>query len=443
MACLVVFVFVAHVLAVQSKEAPYYQQPALTALPSLPKTARLSASDKVEADSISLHDSRHSDPFNLSKPSTFDPDSLLPQPATNDTNNQHPQLDRSTTDDTIRTTRHVRPSPVGSLHKQNLVPLPLGPIVLRDPRDVTPTITPSPANWESTNAKRRHQRSESTQDLLSNASRQPYLHHRETPYQRCSRRSTETLTMRMSPPENTMQSFLAQRSLAPQTTASTPSLSSSYKQHARDASSSSTQSTLNERPWTGTRLVRKRSNQSKASLGSPGDSDVEKEVLELNTIVEERRAEGNKHRSRNSHIPAVAPSMQVGARSETLDDIGSALSRPLTTRHAAYLTKTGSEVDSNQRPKSSRSTAHVSGWLSSVTTTSDEPFYKYAAEPQSRSRATSASSSVTALDSVSYTLESSPTTSKRYSRSLMITPLAPVDDCVDDAIRERQIGVAM
>lgn len=432
----------ANVLAVQSKEAPYSQQPALTALPSLPNTARLSASDKVEADSISLHDSRHSDPFNLSKPSTFDPDSLLPQSVTNERSSPHPQLDRSTTNETIRTTRHVRPSPVGSLHKQNLVPLPLGPIVLRDPRDLTPTTTPSPATWESTNAKHRHQRSESTQDLLSNASRQPYLDYRETPYQRCSRRSTETLTMRMPPPDNTTQSFLAHKSLAPQATASTPSLSSSYKQHARDASSSSTQSTLNERPRTGTRLQRKRSNQSKISLGSPADSDVEKEVLELNTIVEERRAEGNKYRSRNSHIPAVAPSMQVGARSETLNDIGSALSRPLTAHHA-HSTPPVSDANSNQRPKSSKSTAHVPGWLSSVTATSDEPIYKYSTEQRSRDRATSASSSVTALDSVSYTLESSPTTSRRYSRSLMITPLSPVDDCVDGAGRERQVGVAM
>lgn len=432
----------ANVLAVQSKEAPCSQQPALTALPSLPNTARLSASDKVEADSISLHDSRHSDPFNLSKSSTFDPDSLLPRSATDETSNSHPQLDRSTTNDTIRTTRHVRPSPVGSLHKQNLVPLPLGPIILRDPRDVTPTTTPLPANWESSNAKHRHQRSASTQDLLSNASRQPYLDHRETPYQRCSRRSTETLTMRMPPPENTMQSFLTQRSLAPQATASTPSLSSSYKQHARDASSSSAQSTLNERPRTGARLQRKRSNPSKTSLGSPGDSDVEKEVLELNTIVEERRAEGNKYRSRNSHIPAVAPSMQVGARSETLNDIGSALSRPLITHHA-HSTPPVSDANSNQRQKSSKSTAHVSGWLSRVTKTSHEPSYKYEADPQPRARTTSASSSVSALDSVSYTLESSPTTSKRYSRSLMITPLSPVDDCVDGAGRERQVGVAM
>ena len=171
---------------------------------------------------------------------------------------------------------------------------------------------------------------------------------------------------------------------------------------------------------------------------------MEKEVLELNTIVEERRAESNRVRSKdNHHVPAVAPSMQVGARSETLNDIGSALSRPLTVHHVnpgdAVV-----ELDSEElRPRSSR----VSGWLSSVTTNAkpgvshDEPFYKCDTDT-AQDRSLSVNSSGTALDSVLYTLESSPTTSKRYSRSLMITPLTPLDDGVGDD-GEQRVGIAL
>jgi hypothetical protein len=222
------------------------------------------------------------------------------------------------------------------------------------------------------------------------------------------------------------------------------SLSSSYRQHSRDISTSSSLNTLTEPPKNGARLQRKRSNQSKSSFGNPGDSDVEKEVLELNTIVEERRAEGNRVRSRDSrHIPAVAPSMQVGVRSETLNDIGSVLSRPL----AVYLPTTGEANTGLEGKEDHPRTSRVSGWLSNVTTSAktdadnNEPFYKYYADT-THERNISMNSSATAVDSGSHTLDSSPTTSKRYSRSLMITPLTPVDDDVGDD-RVRKVGIAL
>jgi hypothetical protein len=202
--------------------------------------------------------------------------------------------------------------------------------------------------------------------------------------------------------------------------------------------------TLTERPKTGARLQRKRSNQSKSSFGNPGDSDVEKEVLELNTIVEERRAEGNRVRSRDSrHIPAVAPSMQVGVRSETLNDIGSALSRPLAENHIRKADASLDTDDKEHRPRTSR----VSGWLSDVTTSTKseadnhETFYKYCAD-MTHGRNASVNSSGTAVDSALHTLDSSPTTSKRYSRSLMVTPLTPVDDGVGHD-GERRVGIAL
>lgn len=73
-------------------------------------------------------------------------------------------------------------------------------------------------------------------------------------------------------------------------------------------------------------------------------TDVDEAIRELNTIVEERRADA--YRSRNqspaflnrppmspsSHVPAIAPSLRVHVRSETLSDIGSAFSVPLVTK---------------------------------------------------------------------------------------------------------------
>jgi hypothetical protein len=401
----------------------------LTELPVLPNESHVSSKLDVDFYANSLHDSRHSDPFTLAKPLDFDPDSLLPSPATNEPKEEEVELALSVTNDTTRTHRHVRRNHSGSVHRQALVPISLGPVVLSDAPEVAPD-QPLPAMvWEDSKTKRQHQRSESTQQLLSNAARQPYFENRETPYQRCGRQSTETLAAKASAP--------------------TPSLSSSLRHHARDNSNSSSL-TLNERSRTGGRLQRKRSGQSKSSFGNAEDSDVEKEVLELNTIVEERRAESNRIRYRDSHhVPALAPSMQVGARSETLNDIGSALSRPLTVHHSNSDGPV-QELDSKQiRPKSSG----VSGWLSNVKTSSattlkpsdsdgsaEQPFYKHGADTNTpRDRNLSASSSRTALDSVLYTLDSSPTTSKRYSRSLMITPLTSVDD----GDGERRVGIAL
>jgi hypothetical protein len=315
------------------------------------------------------------------------------------------------------------------------VPIQLGPVILRDaseiPRDDTSTL---PSGSGDSRSKHRHERSESTQNLLSNASRPSYFDNRETSHQKYGRHSTETLTLHLHSEGN----------VAPRATTSMHSLSSSYRQHSRDISTSSSLLTLTERPKTGARLQRKRSNQSKSSFGNPGDSDVEKEVLELNTIVEERRAEGNRVLSRDSrHIPAVAPSMHVGVRSETLNDIGSVLSRPLAVYHPTTGEANIGPEGREHHPRTSR----VSGWLSNVTTSAkpdadnNEPFYKCYADT-THERNISMNSSATAVDSGPHTLDSSPTTSKRYSRSLMITPLTPVDDG-DGNDGGRRVGIAL
>lgn len=311
-----------------------------------------------------------------------------------------------------RDSRRVHRSPSGSISAQSLVPLPLGPIVLRDPSELTQTQTqPDTTASARTRDRRWHRRSESTQDLLDRSTHQPYFETRESPYQRCSRRSTETLAMRSIPSDHTRHPLPTQPS---------PTISI----------------IPNERPRTGARLQCKRSNHSHISHSNADDSDVEKEILELNTIVEERRAETNKANPNHSHIPAVAPSMQIRARSETLNDIGSALSRPLATHNDSRNAEREDEDAGQLTPRTSKTL--ISGWLSNVATSTppppstthaqtasvNEPFHNDATATSQHARAPSTSSSATP----SYTLESSPTVSKRYSRSLMITPISPAGD---------------
>jgi hypothetical protein len=78
----------------------------------------------------------------------------------------------------------------------------------------------------------------------------------------------------------------------------------------------------------------------KSSTGSIRRSKpdpVDDAIRELNTIVEERRvsalrkSQSGNEQIPNHHVPAIAPSMKVRVRSETLSDIGSAFSMPLSS----------------------------------------------------------------------------------------------------------------
>ncbi|KAF2821152.1 hypothetical protein CC86DRAFT_386688 [Ophiobolus disseminans] len=71
-------------------------------------------------------------------------------------------------------------------------------------------------------------------------------------------------------------------------------------------------------------------------------TDVDDAIRELNTIVEERRASAYRSQTQSPalinrpppspshHVPYIAPSMRMHVRSETLSDIGSAFSAPVT-----------------------------------------------------------------------------------------------------------------
>ncbi|KAF2257827.1 hypothetical protein CC78DRAFT_171492 [Lojkania enalia] len=92
---------------------------------------------------------------------------------------------------------------------------------------------------------------------------------------------------------------------------------------------------------------RSRSNtESSVARGSlrRAKTDVDEAIRELNTIVEERRADAYRSNTQSPaltsrpppspshHVPAIAPSLRMHVRSETLSDIGSAFSVPLATK---------------------------------------------------------------------------------------------------------------
>ena len=313
--------------------------------------------------------------------------------------------------------------------RQSLVPLRLGPVVLREssaPQTESPT----------TKAMMNRERSDSTSDLLPQTDVISYHSHRETPYERCqARRSVVTSAQAQEAPAKSLRrSTSAEDHRSIRRSASTKRSSSSLR---RDASHSATlfptrQSA--ERPS----LRRKASFPIRKPFAEAGDIDTDKEVLELNTIVEERRAEAARDKRGSQHIAAIAPHMQMRARSETLDAIGSALGRPLTAQ-ANYRVPTPVQVQ--LRPSMRRTTSagsRVSGWLSGMLTShsvahlpSDEPFYKCQTPAPALRRSHSEASigtCLTEMDSPSLTAASSPT-SKGHSRThtgeSRMTPLSP------------------
>jgi hypothetical protein len=320
--------------------------------------------------------------------------------------------------------RHInRPS---SSSLQGLVPLRLGPVVLRDapsePDESNGTIMPATVP-DSTDAQRP--RSDSMQRLLDQTLQDPYLDTRDTPFQRCSRRSTDLLAM--IPTRSTDDNTTTRQTI------STQSSSSSLRRQANETKTNHAQSfTEGSRP--ASRLKRKHSDQLIRKTSSRStEAAIEQEILELTTIVEERRAEAARSGTPDGHVPAVAPLMKVRARSETLTDIGSAFSRPATS---GDISQTRGALEARSRPTrpassyaQSRSSSRIAGWLSSIITSSDgrrsshldEPFYKCqppAGQHQPASR-NSECSSDTELNSPSLTLASSPTaTSTGHSRNV-------------------------
>ncbi|OQO07097.1 hypothetical protein B0A48_07665 [Cryoendolithus antarcticus] len=424
------------------------EEPPLTALPSIP-TAHYklgSNGEKSESGSQDVDDDYATHSRHSLKPLDLGSSSLLPR--------HEFMYPDARTRSLPRLTAHVQ--------HHALVPLQLGPVVLRDAPDLA--IPPEAA------VPRPRQRSDSTQHLLGDAKRESYLESRETPFQRCSRSSTDMLNTYLMPAVG--------EQAATRVAASTKSSSSSLRRQALESKvTSSTPRTPTDSTRASAKLKRKRSDQSnRKGVPSTTEHSIEQEILELNTIVEERRAE-SRGKPFSGHVPAVAPAMEVRARSETLNDIGSAFSRPLTSREVPHRLNTFELETRPARPATSRarsrSSNRVSGWLSGImnasgfgsapsSATADEPFYRCqpsAAQTRPLSQ-TSMQSSMTEPESPALTLASSPTaTSKGYthSRSLTaesrLTPLLPVEMLYGGKIVEdggtwrvsspSQVGVAM
>ncbi|KAI9663208.1 MAG: hypothetical protein M1821_008256 [Bathelium mastoideum] len=135
-------------------------------------------------------------------------------------------------------------------------------------------------------------------------------------------------------------------------------------------------------------MSRRKSNHSRGTL-----SDVDDAIRELNTIVEERRADihaisDKKGTARDdnestgdhspTHVPAIAPSMKMRVRTETLSDIGSALSVPHTSR----------VLSSPQLPALEGHSRHLSSSSDATADDLDEPMRSPPSRSSTRSRLT-------------------------------------------------------
>lgn len=304
--------------------------------------------------------------------------------------------------------------------KQGLIPLRLGPVVLRDSPSESPNLPhpPEPA------LSRGNTQSDSTDDLLADDdSPHSYRENRESPFQRCQQQSSnaksgQTPGAQVEVTPTTFDDIVTTPTRPPLTVTTSTGFA---RRTESDAPVSSTKP----------RISNERSRLRKHSLPALRKDDrLEQEILELNTIVEERRAENARDKRSSQHVPAVAPSMQVRARSETLNSIGSALSRTLPTRSKQDQQRIpDTSMPHNgivQRPNSasSWSSSRFSDPISDVLPSSPanlpngELFYKCRMDEQPRRTVSEASMStfLTELDPPSLTT-SSPM-SRGHSRHL-------------------------
>ncbi|WPG97654.1 Hypothetical protein R9X50_00043400 [Acrodontium crateriforme] len=328
--------------------------------------------------------------------------------------------------------------------RSSLIPLRLGPVVLSEfPCNEEPQTSSRPPSVTT------RARSDSTQELLSDFVEEPdqsrrasYFAQKDTPFERFQAAATNQLengqrvssrshsraddkedirvrqgdlTYQFQKKEGSPSSTTSphvERSARPPL--STQSSSSSLRRQAIETSAGTVTprslSSERNRP----RLKRSLQSIRKPYAGS-GEMDLDKEVLELNTIVEERRAEMSR--------PKSPEDMRIErARSETLSSIGSVFGPPANN---AWLKDSSHANGAADHPSTARGTLHtssrVSGWLSGIVNSStspatvQEPFYKCISN--NRQSIVSLSSTTSELESPSFTIRSSPT-SKGHSRSL-------------------------
>ncbi|KAF2768283.1 hypothetical protein EJ03DRAFT_123395 [Teratosphaeria nubilosa] len=277
--------------------------------------------------------------------------------------------------------------------RANLVPLRLAPVVLQ------------PSMTASQEMERTHRRSSSGEDRLLAESKQEMLRATQgTHRRRYSNPSVETAnppSIGLKQGQSTTSLPNSQNIRPSADRRSSPSLLPRPLHDSRTASAS-------PRPLSDRNKLRRKSSHHSLRHAPVDTTDIDKEILELNTIVEERRAGASKAKTPD-HIAAVAPTMMVNARSETLNDIGSAFARPYTPREPDHMRDV---LDTQERPSTAntvgtrpRSSSRVSGWLSGLMSSNSssafnqalaqEPFYK--CHPLPRQRASSDASSAGSL----------------------------------------------
>ncbi|GAB1730553.1 hypothetical protein NU195Hw_Modified_246t1 [Hortaea werneckii] len=116
------------------------------------------------------------------------------------------------------------------------------------------------------------------------------------------------------------------------------------------------------------RLRRKRSLPSmRRPFIANEDTDVDQAIVELQAIVDKQRQAGEAPLE-DSGKCALAPKMRLGARSKTLEDIGSAFARPRTAHGSVQGDSMLGVALRNERSSNSRASSRtrVSTWLSNL-----------------------------------------------------------------------------
>ena len=374
----------ADAIAACSRHQICHEQPVrLTALPKLPTQAP-PAYYQGDEPASRLPDYRTS--ADIARPPSIKPldlgsAELMPSPTLY---TDHEQRSRHRSRPSTSGAVALRQSEHSDGHRASLVPMKLGPVVLKQPGPAT-TSAPDLAR------PRPRDRSGSVRDSVMQRRRESYRATRETPFQRCQRLGAATVAIEEAPASASLERAVT--SPEPVLTFASFSANTTMPSLAQPVSHEPAPDHLPTTPRRSTserhRLKRKASSQSlrkhSGSLERVPEG-IDQEISELNAIIEERRAVHMRPRSPEiHHIAAIAPAMALRARSETLNDIGSALARPLTAPgHISRLGTSHEPANTYALPTFDRKSSRVSGWLSgllpSITPPGPEadegPFYK-------------------------------------------------------------------
>lgn len=237
---------------------------------------------------------------------------------------------------------------------------------------------------------------------------------------------------KVTPRQSSMRSGTARSELPPRSQSTVSLLS-----HGRGKSGASHCSSAPK-----SRLRRKRSLPSmRGPFIDNEDADVDRAIVELQTIVDKERqsekAPLGDSESRG-HVCALAPRMRLGARSKTLEDIGSAFVRPRTTRGSLHSDAMLGAALGYERSSTSRASSctRVSTWLSHLLpasssngrVTDDGALHTHAVADQRQEPDPMEDAPVSELGSTTTTSDVSTLRTRSQSRTgdSNLTPISPV-----------------